>query len=221
MQATTPYLSQRLSNAEQSTFFTNVLKQFQKELELLCTEMYKGKESDVFSLIERSYIGLWNNAIVKLYSNGATTLQEFSVWNSKNKVVGRADLLVKLKLEVGGVYFLFEGKQREFDGKKYSDEEIEAFFRVFEQQAIKYYDAEKDSYEEKVYIVPLVFEWIRNQHRLKQVLNFPENVDDGQTDFYMVIHSGPDKSDSSGLMVYGKVMDPEKWSGKTKIQVVV
>ena len=181
------------------------MKKFGEELDMLCRQMYKGKEADMFSLIERTYIGLLNNAIVRFYGEKVTTLQEFSVWKDK-KLVGRADLLVRIKFDTNIVYFLFEGKQREFDGKEYLNNELESFFGGFENQARKYYDAEQDDYDEQVFIVPIVFEWIRTKKKLSQVLNWEKDEDDGHTDFYSVFHSNFEGDDNSGLMVYGKVV---------------
>lgn len=181
------------------------MKKFSEELDMLCRQMYKGKEADLFSLIERTYIGLLNNAIVRHYGNRATTLQEFSVWENQ-KIVGRADLLVKIRFDKSSAYFLFEGKQREFDGKEYVSNELKTFFDAFENQARKYYDAEKDDYDEQVYIVPIVFEWIRTQKKLTQVLDWERDKDDDHTDFYMVLHSNCEGENNSGLMVYGKVV---------------
>ena len=181
------------------------MMKFGEELDMLCIQMYKGNEADMFSLIERTYIGLLNNAIVRYYNEKVTTLQEFSVWN-KNKLVGRADLLVRIKFDNEIVYILFEGKQREFDGKEYVSSQLEIFFETFETQARKYYDAEKEDYNEQVFIVPIVFEWIRTQKKLTQVLNWETDRDDGHTDFYAVYHSNCQTEDNSGLMVYGKVI---------------
>jgi len=172
--------------------------------------MYKGKETDMFWLIERSYIGILNNAIIREYGPQASSLQEFAVWNN-GKVVGRADLLVKMNFEDQNAYFLFEGKQREFDGKEYSESETELFFDAFVQQGKKYYEAEKDDYDEKVFIVPIIFEWVRTQNKLDKLLSWDKY--NKHSDFYMVLHSNDSGEVNSGLMVYGKVSDTAKMQG--------
>jgi hypothetical protein len=206
MQPVKLILSERIQKVDHQDFFKGVLTKFAEELGALCKEMYMGKESEMFSLIERTYIGILNNAIVRLYDDRVTTLQEFSVWDTE-KIVGRADFLVKMNFKDHKTYFLFEGKHREFIGKIYSGSNLENDYNDFIFQALKYYNAEKKYYEEPVFIVAIIFEWIRNQHRLDQVLNWPDE-DDGLTDFYMLLRSYNVANDNSGLMVYGKVVDP-------------
>jgi hypothetical protein len=195
----------RIKNPIVSNFFFKVLDGFHQELLLLCNHWYNYELSidktagynDVFGLIERTYVGIFNNSVVKNFPDDAV-LQEFSVHLGGKKYV-RADYLVKHIEPNGYVNILFEAKQRQFDGKDYNKEQTSSYLDPFMEQAKKYVSSEKTYYKGETYLSTLVFEWVRLEKHVNQVKNW-SNEDDGITDFYCFYHS-----DNAGLMVYGTI----------------
>lgn len=209
IKSSTPYFSKWLKSSIEKPFFENVLNEFGKELQSLAYNWYNyidedGSDGtkDVFALIERSYVGVLNNAVIKCY-NKDSVLQEYSVWNEKNVNVGRADYLVKHDPGKDEIIFLFEAKQREYDGVVYDNKGMSVFYESFIEQGKKYYDAEKKYFTTLTYVVPIIFEWVRHPKHLDDLLK--DNSEDGQTDFYCLYHNG-----EGGLMVYGKLVKMEK-----------
>src|ERR1035437_7505202 len=153
-------------------FFTKTLDAFGEELNRLASQMYKypnGKKgidnhesiNDVFALIERSYIGLLNNAVVRSFPKNST-LHEFIV--SGKKQGERADYLVTHHFDDQSINFLFEGKISEATYKDYEnyDPQVAAqYYKQIHDQACKYFEAEKEYYQNETYIVTIIFEWIR------------------------------------------------------------
>lgn len=207
IKATTVYVSERISEREVSIFFKRILREFKNELQLLADQWYnyepgidgESGTEDVFALIERSYVGLFNSAVIRCFPKDAT-LQEFSVQEGRKSYV-RGDYLVKHLRKGKPINFLFEAKQRVFDGRKYESEELIKYFDPFISQCKKYYEAEKNFYVGDTYLVPLVFERVRYSEHCKMVMELDDNNDDGVTDFYCFIHT-----DVAGLMVYGKIV---------------
>jgi hypothetical protein len=193
------FISKRTENFLLKNFFENVLSQFQKELQLLADSWYCYSEDgkcgteEIFALIERSYVGLFNNAVIRCFPNDAV-LQEYSVHLGGRNYV-RCDYLVKHQ----AMNILFEAKQRTFDGKKYNDKETEMFLSPFVEKGMKYFNAEEKYYVDTTFVSSLVFEWVRYSEHLKQVLMW-SNEDDTITDFYSLYHT-----DNAGLMVYGNL----------------
>ena len=198
------------------TFLYNTLNAFTEELNVVAESMYrypnnyKGidqKESinDVFALIERSYIGLYNNAVIRSFPED-TTLQEFTVYqkeenDDRERHKGRADLFIVHKIGKGFINLLFEAKAYQAEWKEDTPEEMKCYYRKLHDQAISYYNAEKEFYEGVTYIITINFDWIRSQHLLKEVIQ-KEFIDDGCTDFYYIYHTK-----EAGLMVYGSVTE--------------
>src|SRR5687768_15938812 len=93
------FISKRADKYLLKDFFEKVLIRFQSELQLLAHNWYCYSENDkdgteeVFSLIERSYIGLFNNALVKSFPSDSV-LQEYSV-RQENGIYVRGDYLVR------------------------------------------------------------------------------------------------------------------------------
>ncbi len=201
-------------NEKIKLFLNKILDAFGKELEKVATAMYKyphelkgidGKEdiNDVFALIERSYVGLLNNVIIKKYPK-AVTLQEFTVYKKdsnagKDKLEGRADLLVDVVINNTPIRLLFEAKAYTAARKQPKKGEMQAYYQRVRSQAMSYYEAEKEYYNTLPYIVTINFDWIRDTKLLVD-LKKNEFVDDGCTDFYYIYHT-----DMAGLMVYGSV----------------
>jgi len=154
--------------------------------------------NDVFALIERSYFGIFNNAVIRTFPKDAV-LQEFSVYGKQHKHVGRADYLVSHYLNKSkSVNLLFEGKATLAtwkDDKKVTKKYLNNIY----EKALIYYDAEKDYYTNETYLIVIVFEWIRKTDLLEAILN-ETYVDDDATDYYFIYHTKV-----AGLMVYGTV----------------
>jgi hypothetical protein len=162
-----------------------------------------GKESvnDVFALIERSHVGILNNAILRAFPND-TTLQEFAVYEKNGHSVGRADLFVKhVASKERSIDFLFEAKAGVFLWKNYSEDETRQFYERIQEQAYKYYLAEKEYYTHPTYIISIIFDWIRHTELLNRVLS--EEYSDNVTDFYLIFHTK-----EAGLSVSGNVQGP-------------
>lgn len=197
------WLSKRLVDPALKKFFEKTLLAFSTELQLLADQWYNYSEDgkngvdEVFALIERSYVGLFNNAVVKSFPQDSV-LQEFSVHLGGRNYV-RGDYLVKHWEGDHSLSILFEAKQRQHDGRKYSMSETKAFLDPFIKQGKKYYKAEPQYYRDDTYISSLVFEWVRYPEHLKNVLSWSDE-DDEITDFYCLYHT-----ERSGLMVYGNL----------------
>lgn len=203
--ATIPYVSKERLNPSLQNFFKVVLDEFQRELQLIASQWYNYENEhgagtdDIFALIERTYVGIFNNAIIRLFPNDAV-VQEFSVEVGKGKY-NRCDYLVKHWHKGNSINLMFEAKQRQFDGKDYSPEESKSFLADFLNQGRGYFEAEKQFYlGAQTYVVSLVFEWVRYLEHLKQAFKYSNDCDDGVTDFFCFYHT-----DTAGLMVYGNV----------------
>lgn len=197
------FISKRIEDASLRNFFEQTLTQFHDELQMLADQWYgydedgKAGTDEVFALIERSYVGLFNNAVIKSFPKDSV-LQEYSVHLGGRKYIF-GDYLVKHWEGERSINLLFEAKQRQFNGKAYSKEATELFLNPFIEQGQRYYMAEEKYYNECTYISSLVFEWVRKVKHLKPVLEW-NNDEDGVTDFYRFYHS-----DTAGLMVYGNL----------------
>ncbi len=146
-------------------------------------------------MIERSYVGLFNNAVIRSFPEDSV-LQEYSVHVDGRKYI-RGDYLVKHQ----STNILFEAKQRPFDGKTYEPADTKIFLDAFIKQGMEYYNAEQHNYNGSTFVSSLVFEWVRYPKHLELVNTKSWNEDDdGITDFYCLYHT-----DIAGLMVYGNL----------------
>jgi len=192
-------------------FLSISLNGFGNELNFVANQMYnypdakKGidnKESinDVFALIERSYVGLFNNAIIRGFPNSAT-LQEFSVYN-KNKSSGRADLLVTHALANNEfINLLFEAKVGVATVNDYSADYRKIYYEKLYNQAYKYFLVEKEFYTGESYIITISFDWIRHDYILTEILK--DRFIDTVSDFFFVYYTN-----EAGLSVYGNLSGP-------------
>ena len=199
-------LNDHKTNPAVKTFFSNVLNAFGDELKKLATVVYQypsnqmgldglESENDVFALIERTYVGIFNNAVVRAYPN-AVTLQEFGVYFETPKR-GRADLFITFEDDKLGMDFLVEAKHvGEVQWKIPSQKDVIKHYSDTYNQALSYYTAEEKYYLQKPIIVTITFEWARRQDQLDAVLK--ETYTDDHTDFYYLFHTN-----SAGLLVYG------------------
>ena len=207
MITTTPFiLKESPTNPFIKTFFSNILNAFGQELNKLASVICQypnnllglddlESENDVFTLIEQTYVGILNNAIIRTYPN-AVTLQEFGVYGEDAKR-GRADLLITFEGDQSGTEFLIEAKHAgEVSYKTYSNESTLRYYKTLYQQALNYYTAEQKYYLQKPTIVTIIFQWVRKKELLGYIKD--ENYTDECTDFYYLYHTS-----SAGLLVYG------------------
>lgn len=160
----------------------------------------KDSINDVFSLIERTYVGILNNAILRTFPQDST-LQEFPVYGKKG-FKGRADFLTVHNYAKGKfINLLFEAKAGVFSWKDYTQEETSQYYSQLHKQALGYYEAERSYYEAEIYTVAITFDWIRNMDLLATVLKEPYS--DNVTDFYFIYYTS-----ESGMSVSGSVRGP-------------
>jgi len=120
--------------AKDLNFFNLVFLKFETELNQISKAFYPTNEKLVFECIERQWVEIFNNAVIKSFKfDEVTTLQEYSVPLAE-KLYGRADYLVRLKK----IDMLFEAKMYEEKGAVCNEDKMEEeYFRVL-QQAAKY-----------------------------------------------------------------------------------
>ena len=193
----------QIQNKELGDFFQQALKGFHSEMNFVLDEFYSEEPEWVFALIERTFVGIWNNALIKTFPS-LPVIQEFSVWGDDNKNKGRCDYFVKYKKDGKKFNLVFEAKQYEADGADYGPADTIKFYKKINDKAFKYFDTERKYYKGyggDTFLVSIVFEWIRKEDRLKKAFEW-NNKDDGLTDFYQVFYL---ENSEHGLMVYGHV----------------
>lgn len=199
-------------------FLNKSLTAFGKELNRIGESMYRypnghvgigNKDSinDVFALIERSNVGVFNNAVVRTFP-ADDTLQEFTVYkrvNGKDEYFGRADFIVVHKCQHKEyINLLFEAKAAEATSKIFKKAETKEWYNKLHKKAHTYYTAEKIFYTGDTFTVAINFDWIRKPDLLYNELK-NNYASDKITDFYFIYHTN-----EAGLMVYGNVKPVEK-----------
>jgi len=154
----------------------------------------------IFSSIERTWVGIFNNALIKA-DESVTTLQEFAVWSDKGHE-GRCDLL----FEWNKNHFLVEAKNREFN-QNWPLLTHESTFTFVLDQAQGYYRAEKSYYPPNTFVIALIFEWVRswdieliNKKLDLYLKDLPKRTDNSASDF--AVHICGEKR---GILIYGKI----------------
>ena len=194
-------------------FLEKTFEQFNKELARLRETIYGydyDKPQYIFALNERTWLGVFNNAIIKAFPD-ATTLQEYGVYKEK-EYVGRADFLVYWTDKNGKkFYLLFEAKQHPELSAKNLLIESEYDFDVVREQGMKYIKAEKNYYENKenVYVIPLFFGWMQGAEMIKMANEYfkPDYKKENVLSDFCYLYS----EDNNGAWVYGKVYDAKKY----------
>ena len=199
----------RLREYELEIFFEKSLDCLKMELQRLRNTIYNYNQHEyLFALNERAWVGAFNNAVIRAFPDNATTLQEFGVYN-KHSFIGRADFLVNWKTPAGKtLYLLFEAKQYEEVSKSEMLNDSSLYLNTVREQGQKYFEAETDYYLDKtVFIVPLVFGWIRQTGNLSIAKSYFENENkkDKSTDFCYLYYEG-----EFGAWVYGNVHRAKK-----------
>lgn len=163
----------------------------------------------IFSSIERTWVGIFNNALIKA-DESVSTLQEFAVWSYKGHE-GRCDLL----FEWNKNHFLVEAKNREFN-HNWQILAHESTFSFVLDQAQGYYRAEESYYPPDTFAMALIFEWVRNWDLdliNKKVASYlkelTERTDNSASDF--AVHISGKKR---GVLIYGKIKKASDVSSK-------
>ncbi len=187
-------------------FFDRILVQFNEELNHINNNLYNHypfeSRKKIFAQNEQSWVGILNNSIVKAHGGKCATLQEYGVYNDNDKFVGRADFLVSYKTNSNRtVYFLFEAKQCE-ENRKQIRNSSEKWFEKIREQGMGYYKANESYFNGKlVFIVPIVFGWIRNKELMDEVKKVMNEEKSMNTDFCSLYCDG----EIDGVWVYGNV----------------
>lgn len=199
------FLSPSLNKWHISSFFEKLFPAFEKELNDAVKIFYgytepSPGEDDLFRVIERTWLGLFNNAMLRCFP-GIGTLQEFMVWGEDHKAKGRCDLLFNWQsydILVEAKCYEFKNDWHKCDSKKFYSEIIAKIKEV-------YYEHEKNYYSRPVLGMALVFEWIRTPKRLQAAIQiadkWPDKKDE-ETDFLALFSTA-----SAGVIVYGKVLE--------------
>lgn len=203
-----PYLQDRVPGHIKS-FLRNVLNGLKKEIELVGHAFY-GKEmkdesfhgvDKVFSNIERTWVGLWTNAMVR--NTEVPTFQEYHVY-SDTRLVGRCVLLFQIPVDGAPMNFITEVKSQEFVNNWNTKDTLPYYLYVMDQ-ANKYFKEEVGYYPDgRTRMMALFFEWIGNTMLLdkaKDIMKDWKNNPDLEADF-LGLYYGTQR----GLFVYGKIM---------------
>lgn len=207
----TPYINNNQSFGING-FLEPVFKELAIEINLLRNTIFDSRQEEkyVFALHERTWLGLFNNAILKTFpADRCTTMQEYGVYKG-NDYVGRADFLVRWKdVNEKVFYLLFEAKQYEEKSIKKIHDDTEESFEIVRKQGQKYYDAELEFYDKKnVYIITIAFGWIRRKEVLAKAKEyFDNNIPkiDKSSHFCALYYEG-----DNGMWVYGRIHDPNE-----------
>jgi len=196
----------RLKEFGLEEFFERIFVGIQNELISLRRTIYNYEEHHyIFALNERAWIGVFNNAIIRTFHNSSDTLQEFSVYNRKRKFIGRADFLVRWEDEMvkKEYYMIFEAKQYEEKNLSNMLDDSGAYLNSIKKQGQRYYNAESTYYNnKKVFIIPIVFGWIRKPGYLDKAKEYfdNENRKDTSSDFCFLYFEG-----NVGAWIFGKI----------------
>jgi hypothetical protein len=206
------YVNPKLANSF-GTFISKVVIDLRAEMSRISQAFYQYKILDgelvgvdnLFSVIERTWIGIFNNALVR--NSEIAVMQEFNVWNSE-KNIGRCDLLFRFKDENEEADIVVEAKSREFFNNLSRLGNVE-FYKEILGQAYKYYKEEHNYYTKEVRLMAIIFEWIRNNERLeaaKSVMNNWGDKSDPETDFLTLYYGN-----TRGVFIYGKIIPVKEY----------
>lgn len=185
-------------------FFENTFDALYKELKHLQAKIYPEphKAVEVFNNIERSWIGIFDNAVIRAYGDNVATLEEFSEVIGVKRY-GRADYFVRFKEKID---LLFEAKHYEERGG--SNSKMNDEYKAIIDQARKYHKHDR-GYKDETYFVALLFGWIRKNSVLDKAMKYSYNdIHNKAVDncSFAALYS----YDEHGIWVYGKVERVEK-----------
>lgn len=205
-----------LANMELDYFFEKIFNQLGQELERLRETIfdnyicYPSVYEDIFGLNEQAWVGVFNNAIIRAFSDSANTLLEFTVYDNNQprksnirSFNGRADLLVQWKNSKGEeVYLLFEAKQNRESNLSKLHDDASGFIDEIVGQGKGYVEADHAYYNDKiVFIVPIIFGWFRGADFINSAKEY-FNKNNKKEDFCSLYSEC-----NSGAWVYGSVYD--------------
>ena len=108
------YVSSKLKPFGLERLFEKVFSRMLTEMKLLSSAFYSYEngeaKKDVFALIERTWVGIFSQSIAKAYPE-LPLIQEFSVWDTSKKCIGRCDLLLRWEDQNKNYDIIFEAKQ--------------------------------------------------------------------------------------------------------------
>lgn len=190
------------------SFLNAIGEQIQSELSLLANNIYNYKKPEqVFAQNERAWVGILNNAIIRAFPDGSSTLQEFCVYD-EHKFVGRADFLAHLNFGKQDKYLLFEAKQYEELSSESMHDDADQYLNSIALQAKKYLIAEDEYYKERdTYVIPIVFAWLRRSDVLAKAHEYfiSDQKDDKSTDFCFFYYA-TQQGTENGAWCYGKII---------------
>ncbi len=216
------YLNQKVlkENHGLDDFFKNLFDEMHIEIIRLRRTIFKdGPElgegqnriehyTNWYASNERTWIGIFNNALLRAYHEDVTMLQEYAVYNEDNRSKGRADFLVhwnKVGVEKP-LHLLFEVKQYHETNQSKMTESGKFYLEGIQKQALSYMDAEDWYYKDKeVQSISLAFGCMRGQALIDEAKHYIEAAPDSHPyeDFISLYSEG-----HNGVWVYGKVYDP-------------
>ncbi|MDZ4757216.1 MAG: hypothetical protein SGJ10_03630 [Bacteroidota bacterium] len=204
-----PYYSDNLKQNEPLHYFiSNTFKSFQKEFDLMASNLFmepKKLEEQAFSLVESSYIGLMNGAMVKYFGDELTCLQEFTTLDNKEAKT-RADFMVRLLYPKSPIDVLFEVNPKEECKENLM---LDFGFKNETEQVRNYYKDTRANYVKKSYAVPICFGLLGNSEMVKEAIkNYPKGFKEKNplTDFCVIYHNN---RKSKGIWIYGKINSPQ------------
>lgn len=204
-----PYYSDSLKQNEPLHFFiSNTFKSFQKEFDLMASNLFmepKKLEEQAFSLVESSYLGMMNGAIVKYFGDDVTCLQEYTSLDNKSAKT-RADFLVRLLYPNTPIDCLFEVNTKQETKENLM---LDFGFKNEKEQVRTYYKDPRANYLKKVYAIPICFGILGNSDMVKEAIkNYPKGYKEKNplTDFCVIYHN---TKKSKGLWIYGKINTPQ------------
>jgi len=204
---TQPFLDP-IENIELKEFFEKVFNEFNNELNWINVNLgyVKDENDSVFDQIEMTWVGIFNNAIIKAFPKEATTLLEYAVY-SKKKRKGRADLLVRWR----NTYLLFEAKRdNAISTLKILDKSAD--YKEVVGQIEEYFALEKDFFQREmkegktVYLIPIFFGRIYNGKN-EDVVAEARKKYSGDPCSFCVLYENNNRNDA--VWVYGKIIEPQ------------
>jgi len=195
-----PFISGEMKKTGLDILLKEIINPFSDELNKINRDFYNYESNpggDVFTIIERTWLGIFNNALIKFYGDDITTLQEFTIWDN-NRATGRLDFLLRWN----ETNILIEGKNYEYKKNAWEKWDDEVFYDVIAEKVNKkYFGPEKDLYSGKTFGMILCFDWIRKGNLNEAIHSFESlKMENGKTDFCVLF-----KNNIQGVLVYGHV----------------
>lgn len=179
-------------------FFSSVFLSFKEEINHLADSLYVNKDQKFYKYIERTWVGVFNDAVKRSFP-GAATLQEFSVQLDR---IGRADYFVRLPDKK--IDLLFEAKAN-IDNGSWDYSSMGNWYDRIILQADSYYRAEMNDYLDKTYLVALIFGWLPNAATVETAKRYMDLTDEEKEEKDPCDFCALFLSEEHGLWVYGKL----------------